>query len=63
MSGLDGKGTRFPNGIGIDAGELFVDGVAATFAAADLTALNGKAVQLGNVLNFPVAARTGGAGQ
>jgi len=63
MSGLDGKGTMFPNGIGIDKGELFIGGIAATVGAADLTALDGKATALTNVLGFAVAARTGGAGQ
>ena len=36
MSGLDGKGTRFPNGLNVDVGEFFINDVAMTKTAAQL---------------------------
>ena len=39
MSGLDQKGTKFPNGIDVPAGKLFIDEVAVTSSAAELNLL------------------------
>lgn len=41
MSGLNGTGTAFPNGINVNAGELFIDSVAMTSTAAELNKLDG----------------------
>lgn len=41
MSGLDQKGTKFPNGINVNAGELFIDDVAVTSSAAEFNLLDG----------------------
>lgn len=41
MSGLDQKGTHFPNGIDVDQGELFIGDVAVTASAADLNRITG----------------------
>lgn len=41
MSALDGKGTKFPNGINVDAGELYISDVAVTATAAELNKLDG----------------------
>jgi hypothetical protein len=41
MSALDGKGTKFPNGINVDVGELFISDVAVTSSAAELNILDG----------------------
>lgn len=41
MSGLDGKGTKFPNGINVDKDELFIADVAVTTTAAELNVLDG----------------------
>lgn len=36
MGALEKTGTKFPNGISIDKGELFIDGVAVRTSAAEL---------------------------
>lgn len=41
MSALDGKGTKFPNGINVDKDELFIADVAVTTTAAELNLLDG----------------------
>jgi len=41
MSGLDGKGTLFPNGINVNKDKLFIDSVAVTTTAAELNKLDG----------------------
>lgn len=41
MSGLDQKGTYFPNGINVPEGKTFIDGVAVTPSAAELNIING----------------------
>lgn len=41
MSGLDQKGTNYPNGINVDQGELFIGKVAVTASAASLNLLTG----------------------
>lgn len=41
MSGLDKKGSKYPGGINIDEGELFIDGVAVTATAAEINILDG----------------------
>lgn len=41
MSGLDQKGTKYPNGIDVPAGKLFIDEVAMTSTAAELNILDG----------------------
>lgn len=41
MSALDGKGTKFPSGINVDEGELFINSVAVTSTAAELNKLDG----------------------
>jgi hypothetical protein len=41
MSGLDQKGTKFPGGVNVDAGELFIADVAVTSTAAELNKLDG----------------------
>lgn len=43
MSGLDGKGTKHPNGIDIPAGKLFIDEVAMTSTAAELNKMHNLA--------------------
>ena len=61
MSGLDQKGTKFPNGIDVPAGKMFIDEVAVTASAAELNILAGTtktAVQLNDAL----AAITGSTG-
>ena len=40
MSGLDQTGTKFPHGVNVDAGELYIDGVAVTATAASLNRVN-----------------------
>jgi len=42
MSGLDQKGTKYPNGIDVPAGKLFIDEVAVTPTAAELNLLDGS---------------------
>jgi len=41
MSGLDGKGTYFPNGINLDEGDLRIAGTAVSASAAELNILDG----------------------
>ena len=41
MSGLDGTGSKFPNGIDIPVGKIFIDEVAVTPTAAELNTLEG----------------------
>lgn len=41
MSGLDQKGSKFPNGIDVPEGKLFIDEVAVTSSAAELNILDG----------------------
>lgn len=41
MSGLDGYGTKFPNGVNVDKDELFIADVAVTVTAAELNILDG----------------------
>lgn len=41
MSGLDQKGTKFPSGINVNAGELWIDDVAVTPSAAEMNVLDG----------------------
>jgi len=36
MSGLDGKGTYFPNGVSVDVGELYVGSESVTATAAEI---------------------------
>lgn len=43
MSGLDAKGTKFPNGIDVPEGKLFIDEVAVNASAADLNQIDGLA--------------------
>lgn len=43
MSGLDAKGTYFPNGLNVPADKLFIAGTAVTPSAADLNAMDGLA--------------------
>lgn len=41
MSGLDQTGTKMPNGINVNAGEIWIDDVAMTASAAELNILDG----------------------
>lgn len=41
MSGLDQKGTRFPNGVNVPAGKLHIADVAVTATAAELNKMDG----------------------
>jgi len=41
MSGLDGKGTNYPNGVDIPAGKFFIDETAVTSTAAEINNLAG----------------------
>jgi hypothetical protein len=41
MGALEGTGTKFPNGINIDSGELFIGDVAMTSTAVELNKLDG----------------------
>lgn len=36
MSGLDGKGSKFPKGVAVDKGYLYIDGVAVNTTAAEI---------------------------
>ena len=65
MSGLDGKGSRFPNGLNVDVGELYIADVAMTATAAELNLIDGsvagtavasKAAVLGANKNLDVLA-------
>lgn len=43
MGALEKTGTKFPNGVNVDKGELFIDSVAVTPSAADLNKMLGVA--------------------
>ncbi len=44
MSGLDKKGSEFPNGINVPNDKLFINGTAVTSTAAELNILDGATV-------------------
>ena len=53
MSGLDGKGSRFPNGLNVDVGELFINGGAMTRTATQL-----NLIAIGVAAGYKVARGT-----
>ena len=53
MSGLDGKGSRFPNGLNVDVGELFINSEAMTKTATQL-----NLVAIGVAAGYKVARGT-----
>ena len=62
MSALDGKGTKFPNGINVDVGELFIADVAMTKTAAqlnDVATLTGTETLTNKTLTAPKIADGG----
>lgn len=58
MSGLDQKGTYFPNGVNVDKGELFIAGVAVM---ADAASLNRAGGSLSGTVTFDPPSLTTGA--
>lgn len=56
MSGLDQKGTKFPNGVNVDAGELFIDSLPMTASAAELNLLSGVTVSTAELNQYAVQA-------
>jgi len=59
MSGLDGKGTKFPNGIDVPAGKMFIDEVVMTASAAELNKLDGVTATMAEI-NLAASGLTAG---
>jgi hypothetical protein len=46
---MEGTGTKFPNGINVDTGELFIGGVAVTSTASELNKLDGVTATMAEI--------------